>query len=540
MMIPTPVWQKLLITAALSVTLTSCSNLPINPQQAAAHKVKNVILLIGDGMGPQQVGLLLSYARQAPHGVLLTHRTAFDRIMNDGRLGLSMTHPDAALVVDSAASATQIATGKMAGSEMIGVDKDGNRQATLIDKAKRLGKATGLISDTRITHATPAAFAAHQAHRSLETNIAEDLLSTDADVMFSGGLSYFLPTAAKDDKSQIHQQIKARVGAGFTVSSARKDDKNLLDTASQQGYQLVFNKTQLQQATGKTLGLFADSLMANGIVENHNRDDVNRTQPTLKEMTEQALTILSKRPEGFFLMVEGGQIDMAAHRNDTGRLLHEMLKFNDTLNAVLDWANSHPDTLIVVTADHETGGFGFSYSASNTPKPRHLAGNAFGDKAMFKPDFNFGNPEVLDKLFAQQLSYEAIFKQFDAMPVAAQTPESLLELVNRNTEFKITKAQAVAILATEDNPFYQQGHKSLGKKQVPKMPVNSAFFPYQEDNRQNLLAQAVSTQQQVVWATGTHTSTPVLVFLHGSESTLVPFTKLLHHSELGKLLGDAF
>lgn len=538
---PTPAWYTLLITAALSVTLTSCSSLPASQQSATptTHKAKNIILLIGDGMGPQQVGLLLSYSRQAPHSVLATHSTAFDRLMSDGRLSLSMTHPDAALVVDSAASATQIATGKMAGSEMIGVDKDGNRQATLIDKAKQLGKATGLVSDTRITHATPAAFAAHQAHRSLEANIAEDLLTTNADVMFSGGLSYWLPEAVKDDKSPIHQHIKTQVGAGFNVSSARKDDKNLLDTASKQGYQLVFNKDQMQQATGKTLGLFTDSMMADGISENKHRDEVNRTQPTLKEMTERALAILSARPEGFFLMVEGGQIDTAGHRNDTGRMLHEMLKFNDTLNTVLDWATTHPDTLIVVTADHETGGFGFSYSAANTPKPRYLAGNAFADKAMFKPEFNFGNPEVLDKLFAQQLSYEAIFKQFDALPVGQQTPDSLVELVNRYTEFKITKAQANTILATEDNPFYQQGHKSFGKKQAPKMPVNSAFFPYQDDNRQNLLAQAVSTQQQVVWATGTHTSTPVLVFLHGSEPVLLPFTKLLHHSELGRLLGDA-
>lgn len=248
------IWQKYVLTACFLLTLASCSSVPTTPPQVTTHKAKNVILLIGDGMGPQQVGLLLSYARQAPHGVLASHHTAFDRILNEGRLGLSMTHPDTALVTDSAASATQLATGKMAGSEMIGVDKDGNRQATLIDKAKRLGKATGLVSDTRITHATPAAFAAHQTHRSLETNIAEDLLSTDADVMLSGGLSHFLPQAAKDEHSPIHQQIKAQVGAGFAVSSARKDDKNLLTTASKQGYQLVFNKTQLQQATGKTLG----------------------------------------------------------------------------------------------------------------------------------------------------------------------------------------------------------------------------------------------------------------------------------------------
>jgi len=101
------------------------------------------------------------------------------------------------------------------------------------------------------------------------------------------------------------------------------------------GWRTVLIK--LQQATGKTLGLFADSGMANGIVETQNRGDAQHVQPTLKEMSEQALDILSRNEErGFFLMIESGQIDWAAHRNDTGLLLHEMLRFNDTLNAVLD------------------------------------------------------------------------------------------------------------------------------------------------------------------------------------------------------------
>ncbi|CAG0997270.1 partial alkaline phosphatase, partial [Anaerolineae bacterium] len=294
------------------------------------------------------------------------------------------------------------------------------------------------------------------------------------------------------------------------------------------------------QATGKTLGLFADSMMVDGIIENQTRDKSNRTQPTLKEMTVQALNILEKQPNGFFLMVEGGQIDIAAHRNDTGRLLHEMLKFNDTLNAVLDWVKTHPDTLIVVTADHETGGFGFSYSAANRPKGVHLTGNAFDKNTLFKPDYNFGNPKVLDRLYAQQLSYEHLFKAFDKLPKEQQTPEQLQALVNSYTEFKINKQQAETVLATEDNPFYEQGHGTLGQKQVPKMPVNKAFFPYQKDNRQNLLAQAVSEQQQVVWATGTHTSTPVLVFSYGSPDLLKPFGKLLHHTEINRLLESAF
>ncbi len=521
----------------ISVALLSCTAL--DSVKPADIQVKNVIMIIGDGMGPQQVGLLLSYARQAPHSVIAGRTTALDRMMENGRLGISLPYTADTLVTDSAASATQLATGKFAGAEMLGLDKDGNPQENVIEKARRLGKSTGLVSDTRITHATPAAFAAHQTHRSHETSIPEDLLAADADVMLSGGLSYWLPEQASDKNSSLHQQLAQLTDNSLEIKSSRKDSKNLLTVAQQQGYTLAFNKAQLQQTTGKTLGLFAESGMANGIVETQNRGDAQHVQPTLKEMSVQALKILERNERGFFLMIESGQIDWAAHRNDTGLLLHEMLRFNDTLNAVLDWAANRQDTLIIVTADHETGGFGFSYSGVNIPKPHSLPGAAFANGALFQPNFNFGSPDVLDKIYAQKLSYHDIFKQFDALPKGQQTPLKLAELVNRYTEFKITEAQAVKILATEANPFYRAGHVSLGEKTVPKMEVNGAFFVYQKENRENLLAQAVATSQQVVWSTGTHTNTPVYVFVKGAEQTMRPFAKILHHTQLGQLAIDA-
>jgi alkaline phosphatase len=133
----------------ISLALLSCTSADsVKPE---AVKVKNIIMIIGDGMGPQQVGLLLSYARQAPHSVIPNLITALDRMMEQGRLGISMTYTADTLVTDSAASATQLASGKFAGAEMLGLDKDGNFQENIIEKAKRMGKATGLVSDTRIT-----------------------------------------------------------------------------------------------------------------------------------------------------------------------------------------------------------------------------------------------------------------------------------------------------------------------------------------------------------------------------------------------------
>jgi alkaline phosphatase len=525
------------VICAVVLLLTGCTAVEtVKPAQA---KPKNVIMIIGDGMGPQQVGLLLSYARQAPHSVIADRTTAFDRMLEQGRLGISLTHPDNALVTDSAASATQLATGHMAGAEMIGLDKDGNRQETLVEKAKRIGKATGLVSDTRITHATPAAFAAHQTHRSLENEIAEDLLNAESDVMLSAGLNYWIPKQANDHQSPLYQELVKLTENSYPIRSKRKDNKNLLSMAQQKGYGLAFNKTQLEQANGKTLGLFAGSEIQNGIIETQLKDSAERVQPTLKEMSAKALELLGKNERGFFLMIEAGQIDWASHHNDTGLLLHEMLRLNETLHTVLDWAKNRNDTLIIVTADHETGGFGFSYSAAGIPAPRSLPGAYFKNGIKFAPGFNYGRPEILDKLYAQQRSYHDIFAEFDDFPAKQQTAAMLAGLVNRYSEFKISEAQAIKILSTETNPYHQPGHSALGLKEVPKMAVNDAFFVYHKENRENLLARAVSAGQQAVWSTGTHTSTPVYVFVTGPDLAAQPFTKILHHSQIGKLAIDA-
>ena len=257
-------------------------------------------MIIGDGMGPQQVGLLLSYARQAPHGVIAKRTTALDRMMELGRLGISMTYTADMLVTDSAASATQLATGKFAGAEMLGLDKEGNTQENIIEKARKLVKATGLVSDTRITHATPAAFAAHQTHRSQENNIPEDLLATGANVMLSGGLAYWLPVQVNNKNSNIHQHYANVSGISEEIISARKDDKNLLHIAQQNGYNLVFNNKQLQQISGKTIGLFASSGMQNGILETQCKNTGQCVQPTLKDMASQALKVLEHNDRGFF------------------------------------------------------------------------------------------------------------------------------------------------------------------------------------------------------------------------------------------------
>ena len=522
---------------ACSLVMSGCSQLQTT-QEAA--KAKNVIMIVGDGMGPQQVGLLLSYARQAPNSVLKDRETAFDRIASNGQTSISMTNASNVLVVDSAASATQLATGKYSGSEMIGADKDGSTAESILEKAKKMGKSTGLVSDTRITHATPAGFAAHQSHRSKENAIAVDMLENNVDVMLSGGLRYWIPKEANDKQSAARLELEQLTEGTVRIKSKRKDNRNLIKEAQAQDYALAFNRSQMDKAEGKILGLFAYSALPDGIKETQTKNDPNRTIPTLTEMSAKAIESLSSNDKGFFLMIEAGQIDWAAHYNDTGTMLHEMLRINETMEYVLDWAKDRDDTVVIVTADHETGGFGFSYSANDLPHGRDLPGDVF-EEQQFKPAFNFGDISTLDKLYAQKSSYADIFySQFDSLAKDQQTPANLAKIVNAETEFDITEEQASRILATENNRYYTEGHKYLSSKVVPKMDTNGAFFVYQtDDNRQNLLAQEVAEGQNVVWATGTHTSTPVLVFTQGPASAIAPFNKVLHHTEVGQKAIDA-
>lgn len=479
-----------------------------------AKQPKNIILLIGDGMGPAPMGLLESYARFAPKSIYQGQDTAIQQLSSSGKTLYSLTSPHAAIVTDSACSATQLAIGEACGSEMIGLNHQGRRVESIAEKAKRLGKSAGLVSDTRITHATPAAFAAHQAHRRMEAEIAVDLISSQVDVLLSGGLNHFVPqnqALTKEQQQLINQ-------AHLSPTSRRNDERNLLTEAQQKSYQLAFSATQLNALKHPpVLGLFNESVMVDAISE---KQAAQRSYPSLKEMTEKALQLLEQNPKGFFLMVEAGQIDWAAHNNDAGGLLHEMLKFDDVIASVLAWAKNRDDTLIVLTADHDTGGFGFSYSNANPPTAQKLPGEAFKQQD-FKPDYNFASRELLDQLYSQSKGTYFIWLEAQIKGKNGKaTVNSLMTAVNTHLPFKINKQQAKRILS----------------KQKPLIHDFSEFYVYQDEAPLNQLAREIAAQQNVVWSTGTHTASPVPVTLKGPEAILDNFQGLLTHVELGAKL----
>jgi len=495
--------------------------------------IRNIILMIGDGMGPQQIGLLSVYAREAPQSVVPGRVSAIERVLDEGVVSIVRNQPHGALVVDSAAAATQLATGQYAGSEMIGANYRGELVENIVEVAHRVGKSAGLVTDTRITHATPAGFAAHQANRESENEIAVDLLANKVDVLLGGGLRNWTPEAVNKRDSTAYAALMQTTGGAFPATSRRLDNRNLLLEA-RGDYHLAFDRHALAKVSqGRVLGLFADSELVDALEERATLDDPERSEPTHPEMCVKAIELLDQNPAGFFLMIEGGQIDWAGHNNDAGVLLHELLQFDDAVRTVYEWAKGRDDTLLLVTGDHETGSFAFSYAGRPLAPPRTLPGGLFSS-VPFAPNFNYAPPALLDQVFAQQKSYFTMLNEFDSLPPKEQTAERLVEIVNGASAFKITLDDAVTVLTRARNRNYVKGHPYMNSQTAPRIRDFEAFYVYGENLRMNLLGRVVANQQHITWGAGTHTSTPVILGAYGPDAATRRFSGMLHSTEVGQ------
>lgn len=279
------------------------------PAKFKKKRPKNIIFMIGDGMGMTHV-----FAGYSANGGNLY-------LKNFRHIGFSFTQSADKYVTDSAAGGTALSTGKKTNNGTVGLDADNNEITNIRETLEAQGKATGIVSTSSITHATPASFVAHQPSRKMYEAIADDFLKSDIDVFIGGGYKHF---------------------------TDREDGRNLVDELQAKGYQVKTDLKEIAKVTeGKLAGLTA---------QEHNPRKVERNE-MLEVATETALTILDKDKDGFFLMVEGSQIDWGSHQNDTQFLVQEMLDFDRTIGKALEFAVKDQNTLIVVTADHETGGF---------------------------------------------------------------------------------------------------------------------------------------------------------------------------------------
>ncbi len=498
--------------------------------ESSSGKVKNVILMIGDGMGVQQVSLAVLYRQLSKNKM---KPLALEQLLEQEANGLVRTSSYGDIVTDSAAAATVMACGLKTRNEMVGLDPKGYPCETVLEKAEKIGKATGLVSTTRITHATPAAFVGHQPFRDMENEIAVDIVEGhEVDVLLSGGIRHFIPQYKSDAVAMKASDLAecADLDSSLDGKSKRSDSKNLIQSAQGKGYQFVCNRNQLQgikaDAQTKVLGLFSSSVMP--MIQE--REKIS-TLPSLSDMTESALEILSKKENGFFLMVEGGLIDYAGHDNDAGTLLQETLDFDKALRVVLDFAEKHQDTLVLVTADHETGGFGFAYGKKTGLEMVLPSGLKYT-----KP-YDFADFAVFSYLDTQKMSFRAMLepiekklysenKQKGSEYGMSQAVAELIKVVETQSKYRLTPAMAEEVLT-----------RKPGKKDAE--PHDFSSFYVHESVHPDLLGRVVADQNHVVWATGTHTSTPVPIMAVGPSRYTDKVRGFIDNTEIAKIIEQA-
>jgi alkaline phosphatase len=307
----------------------------------ASEQAKNVILFIGDGMGPAH-RLAGQFAAVGPDTPLVMDTLPV--------AGSSSTAPDdpETVVTDSAAGAVALASGVKTFNGAIGVDADKRPVPTILELAKAAGKATGLVTTSQVTDASPAAFGAHVESRREQSEIARQYLEeSKPDVILGGGEDWWYPAGEAGAFPDTPPE---------DVEEASKSDKgNLVTRAQELGYAYVTSGEELAAAGGpKLLGLFANEEMFQQRPEG--QGDIYAPTVSLETMTRKAIDILSQDPDGFFLVVEEEAIDEMAHSNNAPMVLRAVQELDTAVAVATQFAQAHPDTLVIVTADHETGG----------------------------------------------------------------------------------------------------------------------------------------------------------------------------------------
>ena len=324
------------------IALGACCNQNDKPQ------VDNVIYLIGDGMGLGAVTSLV-LSEDAP--------TGFEQAPV---VGLSETCSANNYVTDSPAGGTALATGTRTRNGYLGVDPDGVQLTSVLKKAQAMGKKTGIVVNTTLTEATPAAFYAGVTSRNMTYDIAKQFTESEVDVAIGAGLDDFIN---RPDSVDLTATLIER---GYDVYL---DWKTILDTKSDRFVGILpMGDVHRRNESGNTEAKAAEGaevcLAAKLAAASEERNDTHLSEPTvyLEKAAAKALDVLARdSKDGFFLMIESAIIDGYGHNNDTEGLVAEMREFDSTLRQLVEYVNAHPGTLLVVTADHETGGTAVDY-----------------------------------------------------------------------------------------------------------------------------------------------------------------------------------
>ncbi|OUU19871.1 MAG: hypothetical protein CBC13_11815 [Planctomycetia bacterium TMED53] len=299
-------------------------------------QAKNVIFLVADGMNTGTWSLA-DYYLQHQNGSknLGNRRTEWVHLYAERLVNRALMETCSAnsLVTDSAAAGSAWACGQRVNNGSLNYSPEGQPLTPLHDLVQKSGRATGLVTTTRMSHATPASFATSVPQRGMEDAIAAQYLDKGVEVLLGGGSRHF-------------------------AAESRADGEDLFGKFRKAGYEVIGKRDELLSVTevpDRLLGTFWGTHLPYTIDRNH-REEVARQVPTLAEMMRAALKVLDSKPNGFLLQVEGGRVDHAGHGNDPGAIVHDQLAFDECIAVALEYTRDHPDTLVVVTTDHGCGG----------------------------------------------------------------------------------------------------------------------------------------------------------------------------------------
>jgi len=321
--------------------ILSCNTATVATKAVVTFKApKNVILLISDGTGLSQISSTFYFKESTPN---------YTRFKNIGLIKTSSSKED---ITDSAAGATAFACGVKTYNGAIGVADDKTDVKNLVEIVSLKNIKTGLIATSSITHATPASFYAHSLNRGLEEEIALQLTQSEVDFFAAGGLNFF------NNRKDGHNLLNNFKENQFTINTTALSDLSEIQSIEKAGF-LLAKKEMPRMEDGR--GNF------------------------LSKATELAMQFLSKDNSGFFIMTEGSQIDWGGHENNASYLISEMIDFDDAVGKALDYAEKDGHTLVIVTSDHETGGFTLA-----AKKKKREDGSEYSDYSEIGPTFSTG------------------------------------------------------------------------------------------------------------------------------------------------------
>lgn len=441
--------RRALLGAGAAGSLIASQTRAEGQKRRFRRKPRNIIFCVADGMSLSTLTMCDQF-QQITEG----RHSYWMNLLNAeyATSGLQETRSLNSLVTDSAAASSAWGSGRRQWNGQLNMYPDGTRLRPIMSLMQEAGLRCGLVTTTTITHATPAGFAVNSLTRQQEDAIAQEYLKAGVDVLLGGGDRFF-------------------------AAQQRKDRQDLYTAYAQAGYRVVRTKSELLGAVpaARLLGVFHSGHMPYSVDHNHS-SELQSTRPRLREMARAAIACLKPAPGGFFMQIEGGRVDHAAHSNDLAGLIYDQIEFEETVREVVEFALKDRHTLVIITTDHATGGPSLNGS-----------GIAYQDSAA-----------GLQKVASMKASYDTLFKALGDAP----TPDKIRQTVRDLLDITLTpeEAETVAQAARKNSPFRV-----------------SEFY----EDAGATLAIVLGNHTKVTWTSQNHTSDHVLITAVGPGSELI-------------------